>query len=135
MGKLSLITGIGPAEMNAIFRIIGGIVFLISVILLIRAVLPKDYRKTAFLIFLLAEPFPSMKYSIINEWYSQWVWHFGDAARRISIVPPHYSIGKGLALLSLYFLFAYLNSERKKHLLPALFFTVIAGLIYPPPNF
>lgn len=135
MGKLSLISGIGPAEMTALFRIFGGIILLISAILFIKIILPKNLQKITFLLFLLTEPLPTLKHSLFKEWYSQWVWHFGDAARRISSVPSHYSLGKGFALLSLYFLFAYIKSGKKKLLLTALVIAVLSGLIYPPPVF
>src|SRR3989344_5578400 len=125
MGKLSLFTGIGPAEMLAIFRIIGGSLFLFAAIKLINLLLPKNITKIAFLIFLFVEPLFSFKISIFREPYVDWIWHFGDAARRISVAPPHYTIGKGLALLSVFLLFSHLNRSNK----PRFYGSLILGFI------
>ncbi|OGG00081.1 hypothetical protein A2153_02215 [Candidatus Gottesmanbacteria bacterium RBG_16_38_7b] len=132
---MSLITGIGPAEMIAIFRIIGGIILLVSAIKLIKIILPEYLQKLAFILFLFSEPLPNLAKSFITDDFIAWVWHFGDAARRISMQPVHYSLGKGLALLSLYFLFAYFNKLNKKNLWLSLGIIFLSGLIYPPPNF
>ena len=135
LGKLSLLTGLGPAETLFIFRILGGILLLISSILLIRLILPKNLQRLTFILFIFTEPFPDFAKTVLKEAYFTWVWHFGDAARRISAGPPHYSIGKGLAVLSLVLLFSYIKTGKKY--LPVLFIStvVLSGIIYPPPVF
>ncbi|OGG03296.1 hypothetical protein A2W14_02840 [Candidatus Gottesmanbacteria bacterium RBG_16_37_8] len=135
LGKLSLLFGIGPAEMIAIFRVIGGIILTASAVLLLSSILPKKIRKSAFILFLFTEPLPSFTKSIFTDDFLAWVWHFGDAARRISIAPVHYTIGKGLCLLSLFFLFAYMEKKRISLFYFALLIIVVSGIIYPPPNF
>lgn len=135
LGKISKITGIGPAEVLFLSKIGGGIVFLLSVILFLRAIVPRDLKLPAFLIFLFSQPLPSLKASVINEGYSLWVWHFGEAARRISLMPPHYTLGKGLAILSLFFIFLYEKRLKSKILIGAILSAVLSGIIYPPVNF
>lgn len=136
LGKLSLLTGINPAEMLAIFRVLGGVVFIIAAVIIFRIILGKDKSRWAFLFFLLAQPLPyfdSTKY--LWQDFDVWIWHFGEAARRLSAMPPHYTFGKGLAVLSLCFLFLYLKNKKIKYSLMALGLIFATGLIYPPPVF
>lgn len=136
LGKLSLLTGIGPAEIFAVFRVLGGMVFVFSAIVLFRIILGREKARWAFLFFLLAQPWPFFNLSkYLFQDFDVWIWHFGEAARRISAMPPHYTFGKGLAVLSLGLFFLFLKKGKSKYLLLTGLLIFMAGIIYPPPVF
>jgi len=136
LGKLSLVTGVGPAEMFALFRILGGLLYALSVAIFLKIILPQMQAKLAFVFFLFAQPLPGLDiFGKTGINFDNWVWHFGEAARRISAMPPHYTFGKGLAVLSLVFLILYLKNKKIKYSLVAGLLIFLAGMIYPPPSF
>lgn len=135
LGKLSLMTGIGPAEVFALFRILGGLVFLLSSLFFFKLILSPRLARLAFLLFLFAQPLFLRENPSFFEEFKVWVWHFGEAARRVSVMPPHYTLGKGLAVLSVCFLILSLRSKKKRFILFASVCVFFAGIIYPPPVF
>lgn len=136
LGKLSLVTGIGPAEILAISRIAGGLVLIFAAVFVLRIILGKDKARLAFLFFLLSQPLPFIAFSkYLFQDFDVWMWHFGEAARRISLMPPHYNFGKGLAILSVGALFLFFKHKKIKYLFAAGFLIFAAGIIYPPPVF
>lgn len=135
LGKLSLVTGIGPAEVFSLFRILGGLVFLLSSIFFLKLVLPASKIRLAFLFFLFAQPIFLREYPDFLREFGVWVWHFGEAARRVSVMPPHYTLGKGLAILSVCFLILYLQRKKNIFIFLSYFLILLAGIIYPPPVF
>lgn len=135
LGKLSLVTGIGPAEIFSLFRILGGLVFLLSSVFFLKLILPASKVRLAFLFFLFAQPIFLREYSYFFGEFGVWVWHFGEAARRVSVMPPHYTLGKGLAILSVCFLILSLQRQKKRFILFASVCVFFAGIVYPPPVF
>lgn len=151
LGKLSFITGIGPAEIFAIFRVVGGLIFAVASILFLRTILNKSQARLAFIFFLFSQPLGFIKFGqYLGQDFDIWIWHFGEAARRVSAMPPHYTFGKGLTILALVFLITYFKKavlkpqnevqprKTRKSVIGALIAGIIvfiAGIIYPPPVF
>lgn len=137
LGKLSQVTSIGPFEMYAIFRVIGGIVFAALVALFLKILLKPSRARWAFILFLFAQPLVWSDDGILTKSFGvwKWWWHYGEAARRISMVAPHYTLGKGLAILSLSLLMVYFQQIKPKYLILAGLSIFIAGIAYPPPVF
>src|SRR3989338_5915022 len=83
LGKISIISGIGPAEAIALSRIFGGMLYSFSVVLLFRFLLPKIQARFAFILFLITEPFPTINLlQPISDWgFMNWISHFGEAVR------------------------------------------------------
>lgn len=139
MGKIGYVVPLGPAEIFALFRIIGGVILLASVISLLRLILSKNQARMAFFLFLFIQPLPYLdKTNLLPGYFEDFdyfVWHFGEAARRVSMMPPHYTLGKGLAVLSLVFLILFLRKKRIKLSVIGGIIGFLAGMIYPPPVF
>lgn len=136
LGKLSLVTGAGPAEMFAVFRVLGGLLYAVSAAVLLKTILGKNQARLAFIFFLFAQPLPALDFfTRIGSDFDVWVWHFGEASRRLSAMPPHYTIGKALAVFSLAFFFRWVKNRDTKYIVPAGLSIFIAGIIYPPPVF
>lgn len=137
LGKLSLLTNIGPAEIFAIFRVIGGAVFVLSTVLLFKTVLSKSQTRLAFIFFLFAQPLVWLNDGLFTKAFGVWiwVWHYGEAARRISSIPPHYTLGRALAVLSLLLLFLFIKKRRLSSAFTGAILAFLAGIIYPPPVF
>lgn len=135
LGKLSLMTGIGPAEVFSLFRILGGLVFLLSGVFFFKLILPASKVRLASLFFLFAQPLFLRENPSFFEEFKVWVWHFGEAARRVSVMPPHYTLGKGLAILSVCFLILYFKKTKAYFIVIASLLIFISGIIYPPPAF
>ena len=137
LGKISIISGIGPAEAIALSRIFGGMLYSFSVVLLFRFLLPKIQARFAFILFLITEPFPTINLlQPISDWgFMNWIWHFGEAVRKISVMPPHYTIGRGLVILSIYFFLIFLRNTRFRNAVISGLIMTAAGIIYPPPVF
>lgn len=140
LGKLCVITNVGPAEMFALFRIIGGVCLALCAVVFFKKILSKSAARLAFVLFLFVQPIPFLDRTYLIdprefEDFDHFVWHFGEAARRLSIMPPHYTIGKALALFSLVLLFVYLKNRKKSTAIVAGLTAFVAGLIYPPPVF
>lgn len=138
LGKLSKFTGVGPAEMFVLSKIFGAGVYILSASLLIRALLKKYQARFAFLFFLFNQPLPFYSLSVIlgnafGVW--EWVWVYGEAVKKFTSLPIHYTLGKGLAILSLFFLYKYFHTRKKDLLLFASLFIIIGGIIYAPPVF
>ena len=134
LGKVALVTGLGPAEVFAVSRVLGGIIFIAAVVYFLHRILPRDKARIAFLFFLLAQPLPA-SLNIFKEDFGMWVWHFGEAARRISSLPSHYTIGKGLAVLALGLIIHALKTKSIKLAVVSGIVMFSAGMIYPPPVF
>lgn len=136
LGKISLITGIGPAEIYAISRISGGLIYVSSAVFLFKTILSRTLARMAFIFFLFAEPLAiPVSGNVFNQDFGKWTWFFEEAARRITLMPPHYTLGKGMALFSLVFLINFLKSRKISDLLWSLVLIFTAGIIYPPPVF
>ncbi len=134
LGKIVNVTHTGPAEIFTIFKVLGGLVFLTAALLFFKSIMPKEKIKTVFIFFLFAQP-------IFLDDFGNWIWHFGEATRRISLMPPHYTLGKGLAILSLLLFISSTSGKyfaRPRGVFIALLSGLVAftaGLIYPPPVF
>ncbi|OGG26567.1 hypothetical protein A2960_03735 [Candidatus Gottesmanbacteria bacterium RIFCSPLOWO2_01_FULL_39_12b] len=136
LGKFALVIRAGPAEIFAISRVIGGMIYAVSVILFMKLILEKKQARLAFLFFLFAQPFSFTSINkLFNQDFGRWIWFFDEAARRISIMPPHYTIGRGLAIFSISFYIIYLNNKRLLFLTLMFASAVLGGIIYPPPVF
>lgn len=138
LGKIAGATGIGPFEVFALFRVVGGILLLVAAALVLRLVLPKRQALLAFVLFIFAQPFPFWNNgNIFTQDIGHFVWDTGEAARRISSLPPHYSLGKGLMLAALAaVLLAIRKPKRQRLLLSGVVVSIIAaGFIYPMPVF
>jgi hypothetical protein len=121
--------------MIAIWRILGGGIYLLSAYVLFRIVVPIRFRKVVFLLFLCAQPLSTFTVDLLKDHYEVWVWHFGEAARRISAMPPHYTVGKGLTVLSIGLFLTYFAKKKPIILFASCISGFVAGLIYPPPVF
>lgn len=138
LGKIAKVSGFGPFEVFALFRVVGGILFLTAAAALLRLLLPKKQSLIAFALFAFAQPFPFWNNgNLMAQDINHFVWDIGEAARRVSSLPPHYSLGKGLMLVSLAAGFLAMRRQRGR-----LLWTVIAagaviaaGFIYPMPVF
>lgn len=134
LGKLAVVFHTGPNEIFALSRVFGGLVLLLSVVHFIHSNFDKSKQKRAFLFIIFAQPLP-FYLDITKEFYGKWTWHFGEAARRISIMPPHYTIGKGLTILSLSFYFQFEKKRKRNDLIRAIICIIVGGIIYPAPVF
>lgn len=138
LGKVAALTGLGPFEIFALFRVAGGILLLVAAALVLRSVLPKRHVLLAFVFFVFAQPFPFWNNgNIFAQDIGHFVWDTGEAARRISSLPPHYSLGKGLMLLSLGLTVWAMRIRKNQWLVVACAAAAIfaAGFIYPMPVF
>jgi hypothetical protein len=120
--------------MIALFRVIGGIIMLIGIYFFLDFFVVRREKRNVFLMLLFAQPLP-FALNVMQEWFGKWTWHFGEAARRISAMPPHYTVGKGLVLISLFLFFLSQKKQSKKILFVAGSILIIGGIIYPPPLF
>lgn len=134
LGKFAVIFHFDAFLTLAIWRVIGGLILLTAVIYFIHVNIPKDKRRIVFILFLCAEPL-SLFYNIWSDHYEVWIWHFGEAARRISSMPPHYTVGKGLMVATFAMWLHFLQTRKKKLFASSIFTSFVGAIIYPPPFF
>lgn len=135
LGKISFVTRIGPAEILNLSRIGGGVVYGLSVIFLFKEFFSKQAARLAFLLFLFAQPIPLFFRDFINQDFGIWVWNFHEASRRIGIQPPHYTLGRGLAIFGLTFLIQGIRRQNIRYILLSGLCIFVGGIVYPPPSF
>lgn len=139
IGKIGNFFPLGSPEIFAIFRIVGGLILLSSSVFLLRLILPKTQARVAYILFLLVQPIPFLDPQNLLPGYFEdfdhFIWHFGEAARRVSMMAPHYTLGKGLAVLSLACLILFLKKKKVRFALMGAIVGFLAGIIYPPPVF
>ncbi|KKR32647.1 MAG: hypothetical protein UT63_C0036G0006 [Candidatus Gottesmanbacteria bacterium GW2011_GWC2_39_8] len=114
-------------------RLIFGTLFFFFAFYLIGKILPRGYRKIAFLLTVIAGPV--IKTSIVNgkvvtSTFLDW-WTGIDPVHRASFL-PHHLLGNALLLVSIIFLFNYFRKKQTISLLWAGFASSFAGFIHPP---
>ncbi len=134
LGKLHALIPLDSFSLFALFRVIGGLLYLSAGAMLLRQLVGPIKAKVAFVFFLITEPLPFLGMrSLLVPDVNHWLWDYFDAVRRAGMVPPHYTFGSGLAMLSLV---VFLQSWTKKNawmlaLASGMFF--VSGMIYAAP--
>lgn len=136
LGKIASVTHLMPYQIYALARIGGALLFLGTAVLFLRRAVEPKLSRIAFFLYLLTEPWPFWNAgNIFVQDFGHWMWETGEAVRRIGMLPPHTTIGGGMAVLSLFLVLTPGGGNHWGRTLLAAVISFIAGVIYPVPTF
>lgn len=136
LGKIAIVTHSMPYQIYALARIGGAILLLGTAVLFLRRAVEPKLSRIAFFLYLFTEPWPFWNAgTIFVQDFGHWMWETGEAVRRIGVLPPHTTIGGGLAVLSLFLVLTPGGGRHWGRTVLASVMSFIAGIIYPIPVF
>lgn len=136
LGKIASVTHLMPYQIYALSRIGGALLLLGAAALFLRRIVESKLSRIAFFLYLFTEPWPFWNAgNIFVQDFGHWMWETGEAVRRIGVLPPHTTIGGGLAVVSLLLVLTPGGGNHWGRTLLAAVISFIAGVVYPIPTF